>query len=373
MKADGRASSSRRSFGANDVAAVVFTGRNDASQDFTNNPRLLLAAVDKFVGQEAAVGDVERSSIPPHVSDATGQSSPGRTSTRRSAAYRARAVDGLASASCRSSWRACMAAARRCSVRRRISTTNIDQAMGSRRVRPRRSCSRTSAMRLPRRSAANVAIYTHRSARAAGPGDDLIGRAAPRDVDPGMPDRVAADGSAQRRRRACAQVAVDTGGFAVLNTNDFATAFDRIVRENSSLLPAWLLPDQRQARRPVAEAPGACQATGAESFGRAPGTSRRAARRRPPWPLVQTRPPVVGGRRARQPAAGARRGDAGVRRVPSRARPRTPPWLSRSRSTRHSSISSVATALWVEQVDVLTQRDERGRQELPGRAAEARR
>jgi VWFA-related protein len=41
-----------RSFGTNDLAAVVFTGRSNGSQDFTNNPRLLLAAVDKFIGRK---------------------------------------------------------------------------------------------------------------------------------------------------------------------------------------------------------------------------------------------------------------------------------------------------------------------------------
>src|SRR5205085_8867583 len=37
--------------GANDVAAVVSTsGRTDAAQEFTSEPQLLLAAIDKFYG-----------------------------------------------------------------------------------------------------------------------------------------------------------------------------------------------------------------------------------------------------------------------------------------------------------------------------------
>ena len=51
-------------FGANDVAAVVYTsGRSDATQDFTNDRRLLTAAIDKFVGRRlrsAAVEALER-------------------------------------------------------------------------------------------------------------------------------------------------------------------------------------------------------------------------------------------------------------------------------------------------------------------------
>src|SRR4030095_5496266 len=42
-----------RDFGVNDMAAVVYTGgRSIDGQDFTNNPRLLLAAVDKFMGRK---------------------------------------------------------------------------------------------------------------------------------------------------------------------------------------------------------------------------------------------------------------------------------------------------------------------------------
>src|SRR5688572_26815671 len=51
-------------FGANDVAAVVYTsGRSDATQDFTSDPNLLLAAINKFVGRRlrsAAVEALER-------------------------------------------------------------------------------------------------------------------------------------------------------------------------------------------------------------------------------------------------------------------------------------------------------------------------
>ena len=51
-------------FGANDLAAVVYTsGRSDATQDFTNDRRLLRAAIDKFIGRRlrsAAVEALER-------------------------------------------------------------------------------------------------------------------------------------------------------------------------------------------------------------------------------------------------------------------------------------------------------------------------
>src|SRR5262245_43046664 len=37
-------------FGTNDLAAVVFTGRTEASQDFTNNTKMLLNVTGHFVG-----------------------------------------------------------------------------------------------------------------------------------------------------------------------------------------------------------------------------------------------------------------------------------------------------------------------------------
>lgn len=50
-----------RHLGANDLAAVVHSsGRADASQDFTSNPRLLLAAVDKFMGRKMRSATFDR-------------------------------------------------------------------------------------------------------------------------------------------------------------------------------------------------------------------------------------------------------------------------------------------------------------------------
>ena len=49
-----------RYLGTNDLAAVVYTsGRTELSQDFTNNPQLLLASVDKFVGQKLRSASVD--------------------------------------------------------------------------------------------------------------------------------------------------------------------------------------------------------------------------------------------------------------------------------------------------------------------------
>jgi hypothetical protein len=50
-----------RHLGANDLMAVVHTGgRTDAAQEFTNSKRLLLAAVDKFMGRKLISSTVAR-------------------------------------------------------------------------------------------------------------------------------------------------------------------------------------------------------------------------------------------------------------------------------------------------------------------------
>ena len=50
-----------RHFGVNDLAAIVYTsGRSDAGQEFTNNRRLLLAAIDRFSGRKLRSSTLDR-------------------------------------------------------------------------------------------------------------------------------------------------------------------------------------------------------------------------------------------------------------------------------------------------------------------------
>jgi VWFA-related protein len=50
-----------RHFGINDVAAIVYTsGRADAGQEFTNNRRLLLAAIDRLMGRNMRSATLDR-------------------------------------------------------------------------------------------------------------------------------------------------------------------------------------------------------------------------------------------------------------------------------------------------------------------------
>src|SRR5687767_6910330 len=78
-----------QSFGTNDLAAVVFTGRGEDAQDFTNDQRLLLRAIDKFNGrklQGATINRLQGARVNPD----TGQLGPGADIDEQERAFRAR-------------------------------------------------------------------------------------------------------------------------------------------------------------------------------------------------------------------------------------------------------------------------------------------
>jgi len=81
-----------QNFGINDLAAVVYTGgRSTDSQDFTNNPRLLLAAIDKFSGRKLRSATLERLENVRTNPD-TGSVGPGSDPSEIERAFRARQV-----------------------------------------------------------------------------------------------------------------------------------------------------------------------------------------------------------------------------------------------------------------------------------------
>ena len=78
-----------QNFGTNDLAAVVFTGRGEDAQDFTNDQRLLVRAIDKFQGrklQGATINRLQNARINPD----TGALGPGDDKDEQERAFRAR-------------------------------------------------------------------------------------------------------------------------------------------------------------------------------------------------------------------------------------------------------------------------------------------
>ena len=218
--------------GVNDVAAVVYTGRNDASQDFTNNTRLLQAAVDKFTGRKPPSATIDRLSNT--TVDANGNLQAGDDTAKQERAFQARS----AMASIRK-WSEFMAGVR---GRRKAMVMfgegidyDVNQAMGA------DGATASIVLEDIRNAIAaaqrgNVAIYTIDPRGLFNAEDDLIqvGGLVPTDNPADTLDGRAMQAEVRVSQESLRQLAIDTGGFSVLNTNDFNRAFDRMIRENSS-------------------------------------------------------------------------------------------------------------------------------------------
>ena len=117
---------------------------------------------------------------------------------------------------------------------------------------------------------ANVNFFTIDPRGLHNMGDEIM------ELDAGPEDqnlRLNAQGLQDERRLAADSLrtlAEETGGIAVVEKNDFGTAFDRIVKREQQLLRARLLPAEQQARRPLPSHPGEGEAAGPEG-GRAQG------------------------------------------------------------------------------------------------------
>src|SRR5262245_15293283 len=232
-----------QNFGTNDLAAVVFTGRSEASQDFTNNTRLLLNAVDKFVGRKlrsATLTRIEGARSNPD----TGQLEPGDDIDQMDRAFRARSVMN--------------------NIRR------LSEFMAG--VRGRRKALLLigegvdydiyEATGVLGATASAVMLDTHEAIASATRGNVSIYAIAPRGLSTGSDEFIEVSGtvgdanlqslqSEQRLSQDSLRVlAASTGGFAAVNRNDLNGAFDRIVSENSSYyMFGYYSPNERRDGR----------------------------------------------------------------------------------------------------------------------------
>ena len=216
-----------QNFGTNDLAAVVYTGRSDASQDFTNNPRLLIQAIDKFNGRKlrsATIQRIESARSNPE----TGNLEPGDDVDQMDRAFRARSVMNnirkLAEfmAGVRGRRKAMLLIGEGVDY-------NIFEATG-----------------VLGSTASAVLLDTQDAIASATRGNVSIYAIDPRGLVVGDEDLITqsstigdADGRAMQSELRLSQdslrvLASSTGGFAAVNRNDLNGAFDRIVAENSS-------------------------------------------------------------------------------------------------------------------------------------------
>lgn len=225
--------------GANDKGAVVTTsGMTDANQEFTGNPRLLLRAVDHFMGRKLRSATFSQlQSYAPTITDPdSAERGYNADSTLRSLKNVADVLAGVRG--------------------RRKALVYISEGIDYdiHDVFNNRDASRLvedAREAVAAASRSNVSIYAIDPRGLTSLGDDIVESAGLGD-DPqrGLGPR-SLQRELQRAHDNLRMLATETGGFAVVNTNDFATAFDRIVAENSSyyLLGYYSTNNRRDGRR----------------------------------------------------------------------------------------------------------------------------
>jgi VWFA-related protein len=236
-----------RFMGTNDVGAVVYTsGRTEASQDFTSNPRLLLAAIDKFSGrklrsallnrleQEQATRGLRQPGDTVDDIDAMERGHQARN-TLESLGNLAKAMEGV-----RGRKKALVYFSEGIDYdindpfANRDATTIIDATRAA----------------IAAATRANVAFYGI-DVRGLGAGFDsqIEIQSFPDDPTLGL-DNSALFNEVRRGQDSLRVLSEETGGFAVVNNNNVVAAFERLVEENSSYYVLGYYPsnDRRDGR-----------------------------------------------------------------------------------------------------------------------------
>lgn len=220
----------QNSIGANDVAAVVST-QGAGSQDFTGNKALLLAAVNRFMGnalRSATLDKIEdynrkqaasaMNATPADLEDL--QRSFNASATLRTIRQLADFMSGVRGR-------------RKALV---LFSEGIDYDIADVINNPGASAVIDDTRdAIGAATRANVSIYSvdPRGLSAAGFGADSPG--PPADADPSFRlDSTGLMREARLEEASLRTLAEETGGFAAVNSNDLATAFDRIQRDNSN-------------------------------------------------------------------------------------------------------------------------------------------
>jgi len=241
----------QRSFGSNDLAAVIYTsGRGTAGQEFTNNRRLLLEAIDRFQGRRLRSEALEQADARNLSTQLGIDPETERDLQRMDPVEAERAFEA----------RTMLSAVRDLAgylegVRGRRKTIllvgegvsyNIHDVFGNSSagiVLQQANDAVAAATR------ANVAIYAI-DPRGLTALEEAIEVAAPL----GNPQQFSLPGRIGDLRRMAQDslrvLAEGTGGFAAINRNDFGAAFERIVRENSTYYVLGYYPtnDRRDGR-----------------------------------------------------------------------------------------------------------------------------
>jgi VWFA-related protein len=236
-----------RHFAANDLAAIVYTsGRSDAGQEFTNNKRLLLAAVDRFMGRKLRSSTLERLD---QYRNTQGMRSSGERvddPTLAERGFNARnALEGVRNLA---EFLAGVRGRRKAML---FISEGIDYDIHD--VFSNRDASTiidSSRDAIGAATRANVAIYSIDPRGLTSLGDEGIEvDSFPDDPTTGI-SSTSMMGELRLAQDSLRTLSDETGGFAAVNRNDFNGAFERVVRENSTYYVLGYYPtnDRRDGR-----------------------------------------------------------------------------------------------------------------------------
>ena len=233
-----------RSLGANDLAAVIHTsGRSDGAQDFTNSRRLLTKAVDTFMGRKLRSPTLNR--IDSYNLTRGGTQAPTIADTEQAERmYNARSM--LTTLRSLSDWLSGVRGRRKAVVfvsegidydvwdntgptRTTVSGVNIlSRGDGSLLVNEMRDV-------IAAATRANVSIYAIDPRGLYFPGDEAMQISGlPTDAEALGLGVFALQDELRMSQDTLRAVSEETGGFASVSSNDFGTAFQRIVDANST-------------------------------------------------------------------------------------------------------------------------------------------
>ena len=236
------------SMGANDVAAVVTT-QGQANQDFTSNKHLLQAAVDRFIGnslQSATLNKIEQYNFQsrqpggvtgPIADPEDALRAHNASSTLDSIRQLAEFMSGI---------RGRRKAMIFFSEGLDYDITDIfNNPNGTQVIQDTRAA-------IAAATRANVNVYAVDPRGLPTPaGMDAATPSQPADADPSLRlDTSGMQDELRRQQDSLRVISDETGGFAAINSNDFAGAFDRIQRDNSSYYVLGYYPtnDRRDGR-----------------------------------------------------------------------------------------------------------------------------
>jgi VWFA-related protein len=225
-----------RYVGANDLAAVIHTGgRTDANQDFTNNQRLLLQAVDKFMGRKLRSSTLNKIDDYQRRAGTAVSSDPAVDFEDKERGFQARAA--LDTVRNLANYLGNIRGRRKAIV---MFSEGIDYdiydiiSINNTGASDATAVMDSTRDMIAAATRANVAIYGV-DPRGLGASFENLAeiQSFPDDTSLGL-TQSALMNEVRLAQDSLRTMSDETGGFAVVNRNDFTTAFQRIVDDNSS-------------------------------------------------------------------------------------------------------------------------------------------